>query len=151
MKNLKKFRKERGLTQQEIAKLLNISQATYWGYEIEKYEPSIEILIKLSNILNVSIDKLVGNENEFTIDLSNMDEIQQELIKNYVRIIKEASWSELMQMHNKMIADQIYEDEHPEEIKAYKEQKEQERKANIAWIKKIIKEQKTQKGNKENE
>lgn len=148
MKNLKKIRKGKGLTQQEIAKLLNISQATYWGYEIEKYEPSIEILIKLSKILNVSIDKLIGNENEFTIDISNMNEIQQELIKNYVATIKEASWSELMNMHNEMLAQQVYNNEHPEEVKAKQAQREYERKANEAWIKKL---QKTQEGNSEND
>lgn len=145
MKNLKTLRKKRGLTQQEIAKLLNISQATYWGYEIEKYEPSIDILIKLSNILKISIDKLVENENEYTIDLSNMNEIQQELIKNYVKIINEASWSELMNMHNKMIEEQIYEQEHPKLMAAYQEKREMERKQNIAWIKKIMKEQKDNK------
>lgn len=148
MKNLKKIRKGKGLTQQEIAKLLNISQATYWGYEIEKYEPSIEILIKLSKILNVSIDKLIGNENEFTIDISNMNEIQQELIKNYVATIKEASWSELMNMHNEMLTQQVYNNEHPEEVKAKQAQREYERKANEAWIKKL---QKTQKENSEND
>lgn len=142
MKNLKKFRKEKGLTQQEIAEQLNISQATYWGYEIEKYEPSIDILIKLSQLLKVSIDNLVGNQNEFTIDISDMNEIQQELIKNYTENVKQSSWSELMKMHDNMIEQQIYEKEHPEEIKAYKEMREKERKANIAWIKKIMQEDK---------
>lgn len=142
MKNLKDLRKRKNLTQQEIAKLLNISQATYWGYEIEKYEPSIDVLIKLSNILKVSIDKLVGNENDYTIDISNMNEIQQELIQNYIKIIKKASWSELMEMYNAMIKEQIYADEHPELIAAQQERREIKRKQNILWINKLIKEQK---------
>ncbi len=148
MKNLKKLRREKGLTQQEIAKLLNISQATYWGYEIGKYEPSIEILIKLSKILKVSVDKLIGNENKFSIDISNMNEVQQELITNYIETIKEASWSELMNMHNNMIEEEIYNDEHPEEVKAKQMQREYERKANEAWLKRI---KKQQNGNENNE
>lgn len=145
MKNLKDLRKRKNLTQQEIAKLLNISQATYWGYEIEKYEPSIDVLIKLSNILKVSIDKLVGNENDYTIDISDFNEIEQELIFDYIRTIKNASWSEIMYMHTKMIEEQIYKEEHPELMAAYQEHREMEREQNIAWIKKIMKEQKDNK------
>lgn len=60
--NLKALRKEHKLSQTEIAKILNIVQATYNGYETGKYEPSIETLCKLADYYNVSLDYLVGRE-----------------------------------------------------------------------------------------
>lgn len=83
MKNLKKVRIERKMSQQEIAKKLNISQATYWGYEVGKYEPNIELLLKMSEIFKVSVDYLLGNKNDFSLDLSNMSSIKKELLLYY--------------------------------------------------------------------
>lgn len=56
---LKELRKDKKLTQFEISKLLNISQITYSQYERNKREPSIETLIKLSDIFKVSLDYLM--------------------------------------------------------------------------------------------
>ena len=63
MKNLKKVRIEHKMSQQEIAKKLNISQATYWGYEVGKYEPNIELLLKMSEIFNITLDELIKDKN----------------------------------------------------------------------------------------
>ena len=61
MKNLKEIRKRKHITQKEIAERLHITQATYSGYENQKYSPSIEILCELSSILETSIDEIIGN------------------------------------------------------------------------------------------
>ena len=53
-----------------------------------------------------------------------------------------------MNMHNNMIEEEIYNDEHPEEVKAKQMQREYERKANEAWLKRI---KKQQNGNENNE
>lgn len=45
-----------------MAILLNVSRRTYCNYENGKTEPSIKTLIKISQILDVSIDELVGNK-----------------------------------------------------------------------------------------
>lgn len=60
MKNLKKIREERKLTQQNVADLLNIQRPTYTRYETGEREPDFETLIKLSEILEVSVDYLLG-------------------------------------------------------------------------------------------
>ncbi len=60
---LKELRKESGLKQTEISKLLNISQMAYSYYERGLREPDIKTLIKLSEIFNVSVDYLIENEN----------------------------------------------------------------------------------------
>ena len=59
VKGLKQIRKERRLTQLKVAQDLNISRETLSHYENNKREPSIELLIKMSEYFNVSIDFLI--------------------------------------------------------------------------------------------
>lgn len=65
MKNLKIRRKELGLTQLQIAKMLNVSQQCYSDYENEKTDPDLNTLSKLADLLTVSIDYLLGREDDF--------------------------------------------------------------------------------------
>ena len=58
---LKSLRIERGLTIQQMAEILEVSQGSYNYYELGKTEPSIEKLKKLSDLFCVSIDYLVGS------------------------------------------------------------------------------------------
>lgn len=58
--NLKKIRQENEMTQEELAKKINTSRSNIANYENDKNMPSIEILNKLSEIFNCSIDYLLG-------------------------------------------------------------------------------------------
>ena len=64
MIKLFELRTEQGLSQRQLAKMLNISQGTYNNWENEKTQPSIEDLIKISSIFNVSVDYLICNNME---------------------------------------------------------------------------------------
>lgn len=57
---LKKLRKERGMSQEEIAKDLNISQRAYSYYETGERQPSIELIIDMAEYFQIPIDLLVG-------------------------------------------------------------------------------------------
>lgn len=61
-KILKELRKEKKMTQQEVANYLNMSRVGYARYEIGDRQPSYETLNLLSELFNVSIDYLLGNE-----------------------------------------------------------------------------------------
>ena len=58
--NIKWLREDRGITQLELAKYLNVTQTTYSKYELEKINISIDILVKLADYFEVSLDYLVG-------------------------------------------------------------------------------------------
>lgn len=60
-KRLKQLREETGLTQEELAKKLNISRGTYAHYETGKREPNFETLQSLASYFEVSVDYLLGN------------------------------------------------------------------------------------------
>lgn len=59
--SLKEIRKNHSLTQEEMAKALNIPRSTYANYENNKREPSKELLEKISEVFNIPlIDKPVS-------------------------------------------------------------------------------------------
>ncbi|MBQ9265953.1 MAG: helix-turn-helix transcriptional regulator [Bacilli bacterium] len=60
---LKLYRKRAGLSQEQFASALNVKQYNVSDYEVGRSEPSIELLIKIAQVLNISIDELVGNDN----------------------------------------------------------------------------------------
>lgn len=60
-KRLKALRKEKKLTQTKLASELHYGYTAIANYESGRNEPNIRDLTKLANILNVSIDYLVGN------------------------------------------------------------------------------------------
>ena len=62
---LKELRKESNLSQKQIAEKLCISQQTYSDYENGKTEPTIETLITIKNFFNVTIEYLLGLEDEY--------------------------------------------------------------------------------------
>lgn len=65
MIGLRKIRKERKLNQQKVAMDLNISRESLSYYENGKREPSLSLLIQMSEYFNVSVNYLITGE-EFT-------------------------------------------------------------------------------------
>lgn len=64
MKNrLKDLREDADLTQTQIASLLNISQVAYSYYEIGKRSIPLELLCKLADYYNTSIDYILYRTN----------------------------------------------------------------------------------------
>ena len=65
---LRYYREQRGYSSDELEKLLDIPYTTLKGYENAGREPKYNILIKIADILNVSLDDLLGrtptNEDE---------------------------------------------------------------------------------------
>ena len=61
---IKDLREDNDLTQKQIAKEINVHQTTYTDYELEKIQTPVDVLDKLADIYNTSIDYLVGRTNE---------------------------------------------------------------------------------------
>jgi transcriptional regulator with XRE-family HTH domain len=84
-KKLMLLRKSRNMTLEDIAKILNITNSAYQRYEKGNREPSIENLITLANIHNVSLDDLLGLNGESKQEIhsitDNLDDWMVEIIK----------------------------------------------------------------------
>ena len=63
-KRLKECRVQKGLTQNEIAIICDITEKTYQNYELMRREPKLEILIRIADAFSVSLDYLVGRTDE---------------------------------------------------------------------------------------
>ncbi|QIB26281.1 helix-turn-helix domain-containing protein [Caloranaerobacter azorensis] len=83
---IKRLRKDNNLTQDELANKLNISRSTIGMIETNKREPSNELLVKIANFFNVSIDYLLGRtdirnpEKELTLE-DELTPEEKELLK----------------------------------------------------------------------
>ncbi len=62
MIGLKKIRKQQNLNQQKVAIDLNISREALSHYETGKREPSLALLVQMSEYFNVSINYLITGE-----------------------------------------------------------------------------------------
>lgn len=70
---LKILRKQVKLTQAQIAEKLDISQQAYASWERGAKKPTQENLVKIAQILNVSVDYLVGNSDNTEDELDNIE------------------------------------------------------------------------------
>lgn len=59
---LRKLRRERNLTQTELANSLNVSNGTIAMWETEKRQPDLDMVSKIASFFNVSVDYLMGRE-----------------------------------------------------------------------------------------
>lgn len=88
--NLKNLRIEKGLNQTELAEKLFINKSMISAYEKGTRMPSLDVLIQLTFIFNVSIDYLLGvqrnevEDKKKSIDISGLNSNQIKIIENLI-------------------------------------------------------------------
>lgn len=70
-KNLKFYRKKKQLTIVDLANKLNIGKSTISSWENGKHSPDIEMIDTIANILDVSVDTLLGRNKNKNIRIIN--------------------------------------------------------------------------------
>ena len=60
MANIREMRKRAGLTQVEVAKVLEISIDTLWRWETGAGEPRLSNMLKMSELFGCTVDELIG-------------------------------------------------------------------------------------------
>lgn len=64
MKNIiRELRKEKGITQEELANELNVTRQTINAIENDKYNPTLELAIKMAKYMNIAVEELFILEN----------------------------------------------------------------------------------------
>ena len=67
-KNIKRFREEKGLTQDALAEKLSVSRQAVSNWECGKTEPDIDTLHKISCALEVSVEEIIyGEKRQYNI------------------------------------------------------------------------------------
>ena len=78
---LKQAREERGYNQKQFAEKLGISATRLNYWEKDKREPDVALIKKISNILNISSDWLIGNDLQTTKTV--LSEFEEGNVKKY--------------------------------------------------------------------
>lgn len=60
--NIRKMRKERGLTQESLADTLGVTNGAVYKWESNQSVPELEMIVKLADLFDVSLDVLLGYE-----------------------------------------------------------------------------------------
>jgi len=70
---LAEVRKDRGLKQRELSKILAVSETTISGYENNRNRPDDEIKVNIAKTFDISLDYLLGAiDDEITLTRDNM-------------------------------------------------------------------------------
>lgn len=89
MNRIKSLREEFGFTQQDLANRLDGAKSTIAMYENETRKPSLEILVKLSEIFNCSIDYILCKS-----DIRNFDDLKKQDLNKLRVQLKQKNISE---------------------------------------------------------
>lgn len=60
--NLRVLRETCGLTQEQVANVLEVDRSAYTYYEIGRTEPNMRSLVKLANLFRVTMDELLADD-----------------------------------------------------------------------------------------
>lgn len=119
-KRLKLLRTKNGLTQQELAKILNVSSMTTSNYEQKQRKPNSDFIIATAKYFNVSSDYLLGltkatkNKNINISKITGLEDYSIDLLKQSTKetesiaaeiintIICTSSFSKLIHLINDM-------------------------------------------------
>lgn len=81
---LKKLREEKNLTQKQVAERIHMDTSTISSYESGTIVPSIEALLALARLYNVSTDYLLGVDNRPMMYLDGLTPKQRNLIQKFL-------------------------------------------------------------------
>lgn len=71
---IKKLRKEKGITQNQLADALGVTDKAVSKWEVGEANPDISLLVKISEIFGVTVDYLLTGKVQETISLDDMDD-----------------------------------------------------------------------------
>ena len=90
MNRIKQLREENNWTQLDLSKKMDCAMSSIAMYENESRKPSMEVLLKLSEIFDCSIDYILGKSNIRNPENTDLDKLQIGLSTNdYANISEE--------------------------------------------------------------
>ena len=85
---LRALRKQKNLTQKQLAELIGVKNSIISFYEIGDRFPSPEVIIKLAAVLGTSTDYLLGVEKGRNIDITGLDKEDEKAIRMMVDLLR---------------------------------------------------------------
>lgn len=107
-RKIAQYRQSKKLSQRELAKLLDTSQSAVGLWEIDKREPSLDMIEKIAKVLDIKITDLFG-EDDSILNTSSKNFLLDEMIKELYAdgLIKSTEYEELPQSIQNLIINNI--------------------------------------------
>ncbi len=86
---LRQIRKERNLTQKQLAELIGVKNSVISFYEVGERTPSLEALVKLARVLHVSTDALLGIEKSETVNVTGLTESDKRMVQSLAERLRQ--------------------------------------------------------------
>lgn len=86
---LKALRIEKNLTQKQVADRIGLAISAVSSYESGTRFPSYDVLVKLARIFHVSIDYLLGMDENRNIDVNGLSNEEIEIISQLVEMFRQ--------------------------------------------------------------
>ena len=86
---LRQLRKEKNLSQKQLATLIGVQNSIISFYELGDRTPSPDVIKKLAVALHVSSDYLLGIEKNESVDVSGLDEADKTLVRILIDTLRE--------------------------------------------------------------
>ncbi|WP_326717217.1 helix-turn-helix domain-containing protein [Vagococcus jeotgali] len=78
---VKKYRNEKKLTQEQLAKELNVSRSAVSSWEVGRNYPDLEMLVSISDLFGISLDELLREDNQVLEKITEDTQIRKKQTK----------------------------------------------------------------------
>ena len=85
---IKKLRTSHGMSQVSFAKMLGVTKQCVSNWENDNILPSIEMLVKIADIFDITTDYLLGRTTSVTVDVSKLTEEERSHILMLIQDLK---------------------------------------------------------------
>ena len=87
-RNLKKTRLFKKMTQQDLSQKVGVTKSVISAYESSRRYPSLETLVSIAGVLNVSTDFLLGIRRASVLDISGLTNDQVQIVVKMVDLFQ---------------------------------------------------------------
>lgn len=93
-KKLRSLRKDKGLSQKELAALICVSLKSVKNWELDISDPSLISLCRILDVFRISADEFLGRTPSESISLEGMSQAEQRKIRRALQAYMDESYSE---------------------------------------------------------
>lgn len=85
---LKQLRKDKHMTQAQVAKRIGVTASMVSSYETDIRLPSYEVMVRIADLFGVTVDYLLCRQNKRFLDISDLDDTEAAIVCDMVEILK---------------------------------------------------------------
>lgn len=88
---LRQLRKDKHLTQAQVAKSIGVTASMVSSYETDIRLPSFDVMVRIANLFGVTVDFLLCREDKRFLDISQLSDEEAAVVCSIVELLKRRS------------------------------------------------------------